>query len=26
MANRTLTVAGIQTWYGHDVRDNIART
>jgi N-carbamoylputrescine amidase len=23
---RTLTVAGIQTWYGHDLRDNIART
>ena len=26
MANRTLTVASIQTWYGHDLRDNIART
>ncbi len=26
MPNRTLTVAGIQTWYGHDLRDNIART
>jgi N-carbamoylputrescine amidase len=26
MANRTLTVAAIQTWYGHDLRDNIART
>jgi N-carbamoylputrescine amidase len=26
MANRTLTVAGIQTWYGNDLRDNIART
>jgi N-carbamoylputrescine amidase len=23
---RTLTVAAIQTWYGHDLRDNIART
>jgi N-carbamoylputrescine amidase len=22
----TLTVAAIQTWYGHDLRDNIART
>ncbi|MCK9910108.1 hypothetical protein MXD81_13270, partial [Microbacteriaceae bacterium K1510] len=26
MANRKLTVAAIQTWYGHDLRDNIART
>jgi N-carbamoylputrescine amidase len=26
MANRTLTVASIQTWYGNDLRDNIART
>ncbi|MFA5898793.1 MAG: N-carbamoylputrescine amidase [Hyphomicrobium sp.] len=26
MANRTLTVGAIQTWYGHDLRDNIART
>jgi N-carbamoylputrescine amidase len=26
MASRTLTVAAIQTWYGHDTRDNIART
>ena len=26
MANRTLTVAAIQTWYGNDLADNIART
>ena len=26
MANRTLTVAAIQTSYGHDLRENIAKT
>lgn len=26
MANRTITVAGLQTSYGHDLRDNIAKT